>query len=147
MFSRRVYTPSEAPQTYYLHKIGRKISRLSSFHGKHHTRDGTCFSDCVGATDLLGVFGFTYYSTSVSEPQVLENHRYPSSPLILYPRSNPSKLIKAITRIQTVVANGSEPEQARPRNTPFVDTEIKVLPPKVCIYHFPSWQFRCLWWS
>ena len=39
---------------------------------------------------------------------MLENHRYPSSPLILYPRSNPSKLIKAITGIQTDVANGSE---------------------------------------
>ena len=39
---------------------------------------------------------------------MLENHRYPSSPLILYPRSNPSKLIKAITGIQTNVANGSE---------------------------------------
>ena len=51
---------------------------------------------------------------------MLENHWYPSSPLILHPRSNPSKLIKAITGIQTVVANGSEPEQARPRNTPFL---------------------------
>ena len=39
---------------------------------------------------------------------MLENHRYPSSLLILYPRSNPSKLIKAITGIQTDVANGSE---------------------------------------
>ena len=39
---------------------------------------------------------------------MLENHRYPSSPLILFPRSNPSKLIKAITSIQTDVANGSE---------------------------------------
>ena len=39
---------------------------------------------------------------------MLGNHRYPSSPLILYPRSNPSKLIKAITGIQTDVANGSE---------------------------------------
>ena len=39
---------------------------------------------------------------------MLENHWYPSSPLILHPRSNPSKLIKAITGIQTDVANGSE---------------------------------------
>lgn len=39
---------------------------------------------------------------------MLENHRYPYSPLILCPRSNPSKLIQAITGIQTDVANGSE---------------------------------------
>ena len=36
---------------------------------------------------------------------MLENHRYPSSPLVLYPRSNLSKLIKTITGIQTDVAN------------------------------------------
>jgi hypothetical protein len=55
------------------------------------------------------VFGFTHYTLlALWEPQVLENHRCPYSPLILYPRSNPSKLIKDITGIQTDVANGPE---------------------------------------
>jgi hypothetical protein len=90
-------------------KLDANFRGFFHFTENNNTRHGTCFSDCVGAADLLGVFGFTHYTLlALWEPQVLENHRCPYSPLILYPRSNPSKLIKAITSIQTDVANGSE---------------------------------------